>query len=516
MFRLALHWQILLGMLIGTAIGLGLNFTVSDREYEVPEKDLPKGLRSVRLHDTSDLIRIQITDSDGAQRQLIVDPTQKTLNSYVTLDKLEKQLDKNKDESDAGKQNWAAYQLFQDKGRSWSRWTGDVAYKIGLLFLRMLQMVAIPLIVSSLITGVMGLGHAERLGKMFSRTLLYYISTSTLAIITGLVMVNLIQPGNRGDAPRATANETVAPESLGEKLYEQLENMIPENPLAALAKGDFLSIIAFSLAFAIFALIVGGKVADLIRDFFSACFDVMMAMTMAIIKLAPIGVLFLMLYVTATQGPEVFKSLGWYMLTVACALAFHAVVVLPLILRFVARRSPLEYSRALSPALLTAFSSASSNATLPLTLTCVEERAGVSNRVSSFVLPLGATVNMDGTALYEVVAVLFIAQLHPDFDLTLGQQIVVAFTALLASIGAAGIPHAGLVMMVIILQAVGLPLEMQAIIIGVDRVLDMCRTSVNVWSDACGCAVIGRFEASDGQKSSERPKEPPRESPKPA
>ena len=221
-------------------------------------------------------------------------------------------------------------------------------------------------------------------------------------------------------------------------------------------------------------------------------------MTMAIIRLAPLGVLFLLLGVVATQGTEVFGSLGLYMVTVFAALLFHAAVTLPLILWFVARRNPLHYVKALSPALLTAFGSASSNATLPLTLTCVEQRAGVSNRVSSFVLPLGATINMDGTALYEVVAVLFIAQLHPDFDLTFADQIIVAFTALLASIGAAGIPHAGLVMMVIVLQAVGLPVEMQGIIIAVDRVLDMCRTSVNVWSDSCGCAVVARFESGSG------------------
>jgi Na+/H+-dicarboxylate symporter len=183
------------------------------------------------------------------------------------------------------------------------------------------------------------------------------------------------------------------------------------------------------------------------------------------------------------------------MLTVACALAFHAMITLPMIVKFVARRDPMEFAKAMSPALLTAFSSASSNGTLPLTLASVEDRAGVSNRVSSFVLPLGATINMDGTALYEAVAVLFIAQLYHGHNLPITEQILVAFTALLASVGAAGIPHAGLVMMVIILQAVKLPVEMQGIIIAVDRVLDMCRTSVNVWSDSCGCAVIAHYEA---------------------
>jgi Na+/H+-dicarboxylate symporter len=201
-----------------------------------------------------------------------------------------------------------------------------------------------------------------------------------------------------------------------------------------------------------------------------------------------------MLYATATQGPDVFRSLFWYMLTVVVALTFHAMVTLPLIIKFIARRDPWEFAKAMSPALLTAFSSASSNGTLPLTLASVENRAGVSNRVSSFVLPLGATINMDGTALYEAVAVLFIAQLYHGESLALSQQIVVAFTALLASIGAAGIPHAGLVMMIIILQAVGLPVEMQGLIIAVDRVLDMCRTSVNVWSDSVGCAVVAHYE----------------------
>jgi proton glutamate symport protein len=220
----------------------------------------------------------------------------------------------------------------------------------------------------------------------------------------------------------------------------------------------------------------------------------MMKMTMAIIKLAPLGVFFLMLNVTATQGPGVFLSLAWYMLAVTCALAFHALVTLPLIVKYIAKRNPFEFMNAMNPALLTAFSSASSNGTLPLTLSSVEQRAGISNKVSSFVLPLGATINMDGTALYEVVAVLFIAQFS-GIDLSLSQQIIIAFTALLASIGAAGIPHAGLVMMVIILQTVGLPLESQGIILAVDRVLDMCRTMVNVWSDSCGCAVIARFEA---------------------
>jgi Na+/H+-dicarboxylate symporter len=378
----------------------------------------------------------------------------------------------------------------------WSRYIGD-------LFLRLLKMITVPLIVTSLVTGVAGLGKTSRLGTMFGRTMLYYLTTSLLAIVTGILIVNLVQPGVGADIPGTSGKSAIADQqqSLPSVLADQVQKMIPENPIYAIANGDFLSIIVFSILLGIFIIRTGGESGERLRGFFEAGFDVMMQMTLFIISLAPIGVFAFMLFATASQGLDIFRILAWYMLAVFLALLIHATITLPLIVKFVARRSPLEYARAMSPALMTAFSTASSNGTLPLTMTCVEERAGVSNRVSSFVLPLGATINMDGTALYEVVAVLFIAQgyatVHPEFQLTLGMQVVVALTALLASVGAAGIPHAGLVMMLIVLDAVGLPTEAQGVIIAVDRVLDMCRTSVNVWSDSCGCAVMDRFETAD-------------------
>jgi Na+/H+-dicarboxylate symporter len=488
MTRLALHWQILIGMVAGAAIGIGCNVLLGGRSAEIPEDELPSGLQRAAFVDTTDRIELTFEADDGTETQLVVDPSQLGAPGvFATVDDL------------AEKYPQEA-KLFHAYGRSWARWVGAASQRIGNLFLRLLQMVAIPLIVTSLISGVMGLGHASQLGRMFGRTALYYISTSMLAIITGLCMVNIIRPGLRGGMVVAGGEQPEVAGSLGELLFQQLETMIPPNPAAALAQANFLSIICFSLAFAVFATLVGGPTAQRLRDLFNDGFQVMMRMTMAIIALAPVGVFFLMLYATATQGPQVFKSLAWYMVAVLCALATHALIVLPLILRFIAKRNPLEYAQAMSPALLTAFSSASSNGTLPLTLACVEERAKISNRVSSFVLPLGATVNMDGTALYEAVAVLFIAQLYNRANLPFDQQILVAVTALLASIGAAGIPHAGLVMMIIILQAVGLPVEMQGIIIAVDRVLDMCRTAVNVWSDSCGCAVVARLEAPGAPK----------------
>lgn len=388
----------------------------------------------------------------------------------------------------------SAPQWEQDYEKYAGTWSPTITWsskKVGDLFLRLLKMITIPLIVSSLITGVAGLGDANRLGAMFGKTLLYYASTSVLAIAVGILMVNLIQPGVGVDLPGGGQSLVEGEEkSLTGIFLGLLDNMIPSNPVSSLANADFLSIITFSILFAVFIILVGGEAGKTMANFFSSFFEVMMSMTLAIIHLAPIGVFAFIIYATASQGVDIFITLARYMLTVALALGVHAFVTLPILVLLFARRSPFKYFQALSPALMTAFSTASSNGTLPLTMTCVEKRANVSNKTSSFVLPLGATINMDGTALYEAVAVLFIAQATPGFAMSLSSQIIVAVTALLASIGAAGIPHAGLVMMAIVLQAVGLPLEAQGIIIAVDRILDMGRTAVNVWSDSCGCAII--------------------------
>lgn len=481
MTRLALHWQIVIGMVFGATLGILLNTFAGDA-VTVLSESLPDGIQSLEIRDSIGRTEFVLTKEDGATETLVVDPTAEEANSYRSFDEFKKS-------------HGALHGLYVAKGLSPAHYWGGWFQRIGNLFLRMLKMVAVPLIITSLTTGVLGLGGAGGVGRMFKRTLLYYFATSMLAIMTGLLVVNVIRPGLWGANKPAQAEAVVQGSSgLGEVLFNQLEAMLPANPAAAIVAPDFLSIIAFTLAFAIFALRCGGTVTERVKIAAETGFEVMMSMTTAIIRLAPLGVFFLMMYVTATQGASVFKSLALYMLAVSSGLFIHAVITLPLIVWLVAKRNPWEFAKAMSPALLTAFSSASSNGTLPLTMSSVEQRAGVSNRTGSFVLPLGATINMDGTALYEAVAVLFIAQLYHGENLPLTAQLVVAFTALLASVGAAGIPHAGLVMMVIILQAVGLPVEMQGIILAVDRVLDMGRTSVNVWSDSCGCAVVDAFE----------------------
>lgn len=517
--KLALHWQILIGLVLGAVVGLVLNAAFGTRGTETepvavelpnPPRTAEANLRSMTVFDSPNRTDITLLRGGTATERYVIDGTlepqarreltasgAKVFTSMAEFSKLQPQV----------------HDLFQKHGASWGRYLGETASDLGGLFLRMLKMISIPLIIFSLTSGVLGLGQAERLGTMFGRTATYYVATSMLAICTGLAMSNLIQPGmdkaigEQVEEIAITGGGSGEGKGLGEVLFEQVENLIPENPFQALADGNFLSIIAFSIAFAIFTLIVGGGPRDFFTKLANDGFEVMMALTSAIIHLAPIGVFFLILYATATQGIGVFYTLGWYMVTVMLALGFHACVTLPLIIWFFAKRSPLAFVKAMSPALLTAFSTASSNATLPLTLSNVEERAGISNKVSSFVLPLGATVNMDGTALYEVVAVLFIANIS-GVELTFAQQVIIAITALLASIGAAGIPHAGLVMMAIILQAVGLPVEQQGLIIAVDRVLDMGRTAVNVWSDSCGCAVVARLEGLDGQATPPPPETP--------
>ena len=307
MRRMALHWQILLGMIAGAVIGVGLNLTLGERRTVVPAENLPELFTNVEIYDSSNLIEIDVVTKDGDQRRLAVDGTRVGQEGVFAAPELLAEAEP------------AVYAVFIEHGRSWARRIGEMSERLGQLFLRMLRMVAIPLIVTSLVTGVMGLGHASRLGRMFGRTVLYYVATSMLAIVTGLVMVNIIRPGLRGNLNFGRGEAPGVGGKLGEILFRQVETMIPPNPIAALAEGNFLSIICFSLTFAVFAILVGGRTADRLRDLSSDAFEVMMAMTMAIIKLAPIGVFFLMLFATATQGPAVFRSLALYMLTVLCA-----------------------------------------------------------------------------------------------------------------------------------------------------------------------------------------------------
>jgi Na+/H+-dicarboxylate symporter len=365
---------------------------------------------------------------------------------------------------------------------------------LGDLFLRLLKMVIIPLIFTSLVSGIASLGDARSVGRIGVRTLVYYTMTTTLAIAVGLTLVNIIRPGHglelggTGELPEGFVTST-------QSLPDFLMRLVPDNVVGAMAQGEVLPVITFAILFGLFLTRLNAVQAEPVIRVVDGVLAVIQHLTLAVVRLAPVGIFALLAREVARSGFGVIKSLGPYFLTVGAGLLTHAAVTLPLILLVLARRSPVYYFRKVVPAVATAFSTASSSATLPLSMQRAEQEAGIPKGVSSFVLPLGATVNMDGTALYEAVAALTIAQMY-GVGLTLPQQALVLLTALLASVGAAGIPMAGLVMLVVVLQAVGLPLEGIATIIAVDRVLDMMRTATNVWSDLVGAAVITRFEGS--------------------
>lgn len=366
-------------------------------------------------------------------------------------------------------------------------WMGDI-------FLRALKMVIIPLILSSIISGVTSMGEGKDLGRLSFKTLFYYLSTSILAILTGLLIVNLVKPGVGVEMGFTQSVEGLT-ESAG-SVKDILYRLVPDNIVDAMAQGTILSVIFFAIVFGYFITRVETQYKEPLKNFFDAIFEVMMKVTLFIIRFTPLGIFGIVAREVARNADQLANiagSLAMYSLCVVVGLLIHAFISLPLIVRFIAKARPFKhFSNMLTP-LLTAFSTSSSSATLPLTMEALEHKSGVSNKITSFILPLGATINMDGTALYECVAAMFIAQVY-GVELTFAQQALVVVTALLASIGAAGIPMAGLVMITVVLTAVGLPLEGIGLILAVDRILDMLRTSVNVWSDSCGAVTVARSE----------------------
>jgi len=383
----------------------------------------------------------------------------------------------------------------------------NVAYQFydffGTLFLNALKMIIVPLVVSSIICGVASTGGGRDFGRLGGKTLVYYLGTSLVAILIGLFLVNAIAPGlenGQGVADKLglhadTESVTANVSDRGARDFVDIFiRMVPTNVFAAAAdNGQMLGLIFFSLLFGFFMMAINEKGRDLLKNLWQAVFQVMMKVTDFILMFAPIGVFALLARTVSQTGFDAFEPLAKFFMTVVAALGIHFLLTMPLVLMFVARVRPWRHYVAMAPALLTAFSTASSSATLPITMDCVRDRAGVSNRVTSFVLPLGATVNMDGTALFECVAAMFIAQAY-GLELTFGVQFIIVVTALLTSIGVAGIPKASLVAIMVILGAIGLPAEGIGLILAVDRILDMSRTAVNIFGDSVGAIVIAKTE----------------------
>lgn len=374
---------------------------------------------------------------------------------------------------------------------------------LGELFLKALFVMVVPLVISSMIVGVSSLGDVRQLGPLGTRTVLFFMATTGIAVIIGLLLVLAIHPGtpgtgiDAGDLANVSERLENKPATVSGLLHTILTGLVPKNLFSAMANAEVLPLIIFSLVFGGVLTTIGERGQFVIR-FFEGVNDAIMAMVHLLMWTAPVGIGALIAGRLGVAGgfsgfwPQLV-SLGAYAATVIIALLIHALIVLPLILHFIGKQSVPKYARNLSTALTTAFSTSSSSATLPLTMEAVIDEHGISSRTARFVLPLGATVNMNGTAMYEAVAAMFIAQSY-GIELSFAQMIIVVLTATLAGIGAAGIPEAGLVTMVIVLKAVGLPLEGVALILVIDWFLDRCRTTVNVWGDAVGAAVIDELE----------------------
>lgn len=381
-------------------------------------------------------------------------------------------------------------------------WLGDI-------FLNSLNMIIIPLVVASLIVGITNLGDVRRLGEVGLMTVLYYVSTTIISVSIGIGLVNIMNPGLQTGVEQAQSQAQKTPDFIQsgeqtaqEAIIEVITNMVPSNVVKAASEGEILPLIVFALVFGIVLTVIGRKGETVVR-FFQGVNSAVMKLVHWILWLAPVGVFGLVAGIIGEKGGgsqvyEIIMRISQFCLTVMAGLVIHSLVVLPLILLLVARRNPLTYMRNMLEAFVTAVSTASSSGTLPVTMECVKEKNQVGEEASDLVLPLGATINMDGTALYEATAVIFIAQTY-GHTLPFGQQLVVFLAATLAAVGAAGIPHAGLVTMAIVLKAVGLPLDKIGLLLTVDWFLDRCRTTVNVFGDSVGAAVVDRLTSDRAQ-----------------
>ena len=368
-----------------------------------------------------------------------------------------------------------------------------VLYVVGQGFIRLMQMLVVPLVFCSLICGSMAIGDTKTLGKVGVKTIGFYLVTTALAVCVALGSALLINPG-RGLDMDAVQKGTVSSTTEATSLVDTLLNIIPKNPVQSMANGDMLPIIVFALFVGIMLAKLGTR-GSVVANFFSQFNDVMMEMTMAIMKIAPIGVFCLIARTFATVGFSAFAPMLKYMGNVTLALAIQCLVVYQILLFVFTRLNPFKFIKKFLPVMGFAFSTATSNATIPMSIDTLSKKMGVSKQISSFTIPLGATINMDGTSIMQGVAVVFIAQAY-GIPLTMGNLATVVVTATLASIGTAGVPSVGLVTLAMVLNSVGLPTEGIALIMGIDRILDMIRTAVNITGDAVCTTIVCHQEGS--------------------
>ena len=383
--------------------------------------------------------------------------------------------------------------IFGNEYIGYTKWAGD-------LFLRGLKMVVIPLVFSALVMGVSSVGKAADLGRIAGKTFAWYIVTTLLACVLGLLLVNYFQPGVHVALP--LHEEVTEMAAVENSFVDQIIAIVPDNIFQAMADGNMLPVIFFAILFGFFINVASPKTHQLLGDVFNGIYEVMIDITFLVIRFAPFGLFGVVSNMVGEQAGNtealgtLFGSLGIYAAIIAGGCILHGLLTIPGLFRLLTRKNPFVFMKMMGTALLTAFTTASSAASLPIALKDIQERAGVSRKIAGFSLPLGNTVNMNGTALFECVTAIFIAQVY-GIDLTIGQQVIVVLTSLLAAVGSAGIPLAGLVMLAVVLRAVGLPLEGIGLVLVVQQPLDMIRTAVNVWGDMTGAAIVAHSEGEE-------------------
>lgn len=380
--------------------------------------------------------------------------------------------------------------LFAHEYTNYVKWLGD-------LFLRGLKMVVIPLVFSALVMGVSSIGKASDLGRIAGKTFAYYVVTTLIACVIGLVLVNCFHPGVGVDLRLEEAVTDIGNTNVS--LLDQVVAIVPDNIVKAMAEGVMLPVIFFAIIFGIFINSASDKSRTILTDLFNSIYEVMIKITLLVIHFAPFGLFGVVASMIGNYAgdPEamgtVFGSLGIYAAVIAGGCIIQGLLVLPSIFVVMVKKNPFKFMNQMGTALLTAFTTATSAASLPISIQDIQEKTGVSRKIASFSLPLGNTVNMNGTALFECVTAIFIAQAY-GVELTLTQEIIIVITSLFAAIGSAGIPLAGLVMLAVVLEAVGLPLEGIGLILVVQQPLDMIRTTVNVWGDQTGAVIVAKSE----------------------
>jgi Na+/H+-dicarboxylate symporter len=371
---------------------------------------------------------------------------------------------------------------------------------IGKLFVSSLKMLVVPLVFCSIVVGITSLGNIALMGRIGIKSVFIYLFTTAIAISLALILAIIIEPGKGFEV-----NEIVSFTSKeAPSLSSVITSIVPSNPILAMAEGEMLQIILFAIILGI-AITMSGKKGDTFKKGLHSLNDIMMSMVLIVMKFAPIGVFFLIAKTFSTQGISMIIPLASYFITVSIVLILHVLITYSVFLKFIGKVSPLLFLKKMRTAIVFAFSTASSNATIPITLNTVEKRLGVDKAIASFTVPLGATINMDGTAIMQGVATVFIATVY-TVDLSIGDYLAVILTATLASIGTAGVPGVGLIMLTMVLTQVGLPVEGVALIIGIDRLLDMMRTAVNITGDSMVSIITSKSENSFDQNIFNDPK----------